>query len=137
MVRNSLIGNNNVAGRPAGVALIAIVIGAFGVVTAFLGLFGMLTGFVTGIMDSSRFADRVFLAGFVGLVLGAIYIIAAIGLWGLRAWAWWLAILVSIVGFVLAFGSPLWMIVWAGLGIYLFLVRANFGTLRIPVVTVA
>ena len=118
------------SGRPLGVSAISVVVMAFGVVTAVLGLLGMLVGFVSGIMDAPRGGDRVFLAGVAGLVLGAAYVLAGAGLWSLRPWAWWLATLAGALGFVLALGSPVWMLVWAALVVYLFLVRGSFGVLK-------
>jgi hypothetical protein len=114
-------------GRPLGVSVIAVVVMAFGVVTAVLGLLGMLVGFVSGIMDSPRGGGREFLAGVAGLVLGAAYVIAGIGLWNLRPWAWWLATIAGAVGFVIALGSLVWMLLWGALVVYLVLVRGNFG----------
>ena len=116
--------------RPLGVAVVSLVVMAFGVVTAVLGIAGMLVGFVSGIMDSPRGGGREFLAGVAGLVLGAAYVIAGIGLWNLRSWAWWLAVLAGAVGFVVALGSPVWMVLWAGLVVYLVLVRGNFGIFK-------
>jgi lysylphosphatidylglycerol synthetase-like protein (DUF2156 family) len=115
--------------RPFGVSLIAVVVMLVGAVTVVLGLLGMLLGFVTGIMDASRGSGFAFLAGVAGVVLGAVYVLAGIGLWNLRAWAWWLAVLAGVVGFVLALGSPFWMVTWALVVAYLFVVRAHFGTL--------
>src|SRR5258705_11292969 len=106
-------------GRPLGVSVIAVVVMAFGVVTAILGPLGMLVGFVSGIMDSPRGGGREFLAGVAGLLLGAAYVIAGIGLWNLRPWAWWLATLAGAVGFVIALGSPVWMLLWGALVVYL------------------
>jgi len=134
MLRNKLFGQSRTEGRPLGVLLIAIVAVAFGIVTALLGLLGMLTGFVTGLMSSPGGAGREFVAGLVGLILGAAYIFAGAGLLALRPWAWWLATLIGIVGFVISLGSPVWMIVWAALVGYLFIVRGNFDV-RVPVVT--
>ena len=130
MVETKTVVVSGNSSRPLGVAVIAVVVVAFGIITALLGLLGMLTGMVTGIMDAPRGSGREFLSGFIGLVLGLVYVFAGLGLWALRPWAWWLSILVGIVGFVIAFGSPLWMVLWAGLVVYLFLVRSNFGTLR-------
>ena len=115
--------------RPFGVSMIALVVMLVGAVTVVLGLLGMLFGFATGIMDASRGAGIAFLAGVAGVVLGAVYLIAGFGLWNLRAWAWWLAVLAGVVGIVLAFGSPLWMVTWALVAAYLFVVRVHFGTL--------
>jgi lysylphosphatidylglycerol synthetase-like protein (DUF2156 family) len=115
--------------RPFGVSLIALVVMLVGAVTLVLGLLGMLFGFVTGIMDAGRGSGFAFLAGVAGVILGAVYVLAGIGLWNLRAWAWWLAVLAGVVGFVLAIGSPFWMVTWALVAAYLFVVRVHFGTL--------
>jgi hypothetical protein len=129
MARNRMVIEMGTSRRPLGVSVIAVIAIVLGIVTAVLGLLGVLTGFVSGIMDSPRGAGREFLAGVVGLVLGAAYVLAGVGLWNLRPWAWWLAVLVGIVGFALAFGSPVWMVIWAVLVVYLFLVRGTFGVL--------
>lgn len=115
--------------RPLGVSVLAIVVLAFGVVTAVLGLIDVLSGIVVGVMDSSRSGGRMLLAGAVSLVLGGVYLLAGAGLWSLRPWAWWLAVLAGIVGFVLAFGSIPWMALWAMIVVYLVLVRKSFGVL--------
>ena len=117
--------------RPFGVSLIAVVVIVFGIVAALAGLLGMLTGFVIGATGSVGGGGLAFIAGLAGVVLGAMYVIAGIGLWNLRPWAWWLAFLVGIVGVVLSIGSPLWMVLWAVLVCYLFVVRAHFGTLPV------
>jgi hypothetical protein len=114
--------------RPLGVAVLAVVVAAFGVVTAVFGLLGALEGFVVGLMGSPR-AGGALMDGLGGLLLGAVYVIAGLGLWALRPWAWWLAVLASVVGVVLSFGAILWMAAWAALLVYLVLVRAAFGTL--------
>lgn len=116
--------------RPLGVTILAVVVMAFGVVAAVVGLLEMLGGFVSGIMGSPRGAGLQFLAGVGGLVLGAAYVLAGVGLWNLRPWAWWLAVLVGIVGFVLALGAPVGMLLWGVPVVYLILVRNHFGVLK-------
>jgi len=116
--------------RPLGVTVLAIVVMAFGIITALLGLLDVLAGIVVGVMNSPRAGGRALLDGAASIVLGAVYIVAGAGLWSLRPWAWWLAVLVGIVGFVLAIGSALWMILWAAIVVYLVLVRSSFGVLR-------
>lgn len=129
MVDTILDLNRKNSERPLGVAVIAVVVIVFGIVAAIVGLLGMLAGFAIGIMGFPGGAGLTFLAGLAGLVLGAIYVIAGIGLWDLRPWAWWVAVLAGVVGFLLALGSPIWMVMWALLVGYLFVVRAHFGTL--------
>src|SRR6266850_1771908 len=111
--------------RPLGVTVLAIVVMAFGIITALLGLLDVLAGIVVGVMNSPRAGGRALLDGAASIVLGAVYIVAGAGLWSLRPWAWWLAVLVGIVGFVLAIGSALWMILWAAIVVYLVLVRSS------------
>lgn len=66
----------------------------------------------------------------MSVVLAAVYIVAGVGQRSLRPWAWWLAVLVGTVCFVLAIGSALWMALWAAIVVYLVLVRSSFGVLR-------
>src|SRR6266581_5729403 len=115
--------------RPLGVSVLAVVVLAFGVVTALLGLFDVLSGIVIGVMNSPNAGGRALLAGVVSIVLGAVYFVAGAGLWSLRPWAWWIAVLAGIVGVVLAYGSILWMVLWAAIVVYLVLVRKSFGVL--------
>ncbi|HEX9708567.1 MAG TPA: hypothetical protein VGB42_01115 [Candidatus Thermoplasmatota archaeon] len=115
--------------RPLGVAVLAVVVAAFGVVTAVFGLFDVLRGVVVGLMESPRAGGASLMGGLGGLLLGAVYVVAGLGLWALRPWAWWLAVAASVVGLALSYGAILWMAAWAALLVYLVLVRAAFGTL--------
>jgi uncharacterized membrane protein (DUF2068 family) len=63
--------------------------------------------------------------GLLALV-GAVYLVAAYGLWTMRIWGWWLGFVAAVVGFFGAFGSTLWMVVWAAVLVYLVLVRDSF-----------
>ena len=112
--------------RPLGVTLLAIVALAIGVVNAVLGLLHVATGLVVGIMDFPRPGGSGLLGGLAMMVVGAVYFVVGLGLWSLRPWAWWLGVLASVVGFVVALGSPVWMVVWAALAVYLFLMRGRF-----------
>ena len=123
--------------RPFGVSAIAVIVGVYGLFTALLGFLELQTGFTTGIWGTSRGAGFEFLGWPAGLLIGAAYVAAGVGLWNLRRWAWWLAILGGIVGFafavlgyVLASGSIIGMLIWGGLLAYLFVVRGNFGVLK-------
>jgi hypothetical protein len=115
--------------RPLGVTVLAVVVVAFGIVTALLGLVDVLAGIVVGVMNSPRAGGRALLDGIASLLLGAVLVVAGAGLWALRPWAWWLAVLTGIVGVVLALGSILWMVLWAAIVVYLVLVRSSFGVL--------
>ena len=115
--------------RPLGVSVLALVVLAFGLVSVVLGLIDVLAGIVYGVMDSPHAGGRALLAGVPLMVIGAAYLLAGAGLWSLRPWAWWLAVAAGTVGFVLAFGSVLWMALWAAVVVYLVLVRKSFGVL--------
>ncbi len=115
--------------RPLGVSVLAIVVLAFGVVTALVGLFGALLGAVEGVMGSPNQGARSLLGGAGLILLGAVYLVAGAGLWSLRPWAWWLAAAASVVGLVVAFGAVITMAVWAAVLVYLVLVRRSFGVL--------
>ena len=129
MVRRSMVVISAQSARPLGVSLIAVVVAMFGLFTALLGVLEWQTGIVTGIFGLSRGAGYEFLGGPAGIAIGIAYIVASIGLWNLRRWSWWLAIIAGIVGFVLALGSLIGMLIWAGFLAYLFVVRGNFGVL--------
>jgi hypothetical protein len=116
--------------RPFGVSVISVVVILFGLFTALLGVLEYLTGISTGILGTSRGAGYEFLGGPAGIAIGVAYILAGVGLWWLRRWAWWLAILAGIVGFALAFPSTIGMLIWGALLAYLFVVRGNFGVLH-------
>jgi len=118
--------------RPVGITVLAAVVGAFGIVTALLGLWDVLRGFVLGIMESPHEGGRALAGGIFSVVLGGVYMLAAYGLWYLRPWAWWLAAAVSVAGIVVSFGAILWMVAWAAVLVYLVLVRQSFGDLGSP-----
>jgi hypothetical protein len=115
--------------RPLGVSVLAIVVLAFGVVTALVGLFDTLRGAVEGLMGSPNAGARALLGGAGLLLLGAVYFVAGAGLWSMRPWAWWLAAAASVVGLVVAFGAVVTMAIWAAVLVYLVLVRKSFGVL--------
>ena len=116
--------------RPFGVSIIAVLVMLFGVFTALLGLLELTTGAVTGILHTSRGAGLEFLGAPAGIAIGVAYVVAGFGLWWLRRWAWIVAIIAGIVGFILAIPAPIGLILWGGFLAYLFVVRGNFGVLR-------
>lgn len=137
MVRRRQVVITAESARPFGVAAISVVVILFGLLTALLGLLELTTGFSTGIWGLSRGGGLWILGWPTGLLIGAAYVAAGIGLWNLRRWAWWLAIMGGIVGFLFAAlgyffagGTIIGMLIWGGLLAYLFVVRGNFGVLR-------
>jgi len=111
--------------RPIGVALLAVVTAGFGLVVAALGLWDIARSqpSLSGPPRALRLGP---FEGLVNVVIGALFVVAGVGLWRMRIWAWWLAVLGSIVGLVLAYDSIPWMVAWAALLAYLILVRPAF-----------
>lgn len=113
--------------RPLGVAILAILTVIFGIIgllggLVILGFSGL--GFAMGLGPLAAFGAAV---GAIILIFGLIAIVAGLGLWSLRPWAWWLAVIVAVVqllfnGLTLNFTLVLWLIIL----VYLLAVRGNF-----------
>jgi len=115
--------------RPIGVAIIAILSFLAGIGELFLGI-GLL-----GLAALGATAGAGFLAAFAGiiggvlLILGLITLAVAIGLWRMRSWAWWIALIVNLISVVLSIGtaSYIGVITPLLLEIYLIVIRDKFG----------
>lgn len=66
--------------------------------------------------------------GAVVLIAGVLMLVAGLGLWGMRSWAWWLAVIVLVLDLFVSLGSPgiLGKAVLALLLVYLIAVRRYF-----------
>ncbi|TLZ85607.1 MAG: hypothetical protein E6K05_01045 [Methanobacteriota archaeon] len=115
--------------RPIGVAIIAVLSFLAGLVevlggAALLGLAAI--GATVGAGFLAAFAGII---GVVLLLVGLVTLAVAIGLWRMRTWAWWIAIIVNIISVVISLGTlnyvglvfPLIIL------IYLFVIRDKFG----------
>jgi hypothetical protein len=115
--------------RPIGVAIIAILSFLAGIGELFLGI-GLL-----GLAALGATAGAGFLAAFAGiiggvlLILGLITLAVAIGLWRMRSWAWWIALIVNLISVVLSVGtaSYIGVIIPLIIVIYLIVIRDKFG----------
>lgn len=113
--------------RPIGVAILAILVVLVGVIFL-LGAIGVfaLAGF-------AAFRGLPTFFGLAGAILGAVFLIFALlfigvglGLWHLRSWAWWLAVIVMVLSIIGSFASPATVVIPLILLIYLILVRQHF-----------
>ena len=115
--------------RPLGVTILAILAGLAGVVEILGGVA------IMALSGAAAFAGYGILAGLGAalgvliLLLGIITLVYAIGLWKLRGWAWWLAIIVGVISIVVGAITANWISVGINLiiVIYLFVVRRHFG----------
>ena len=111
--------------RPILVALLAILIGSLG---ALVVVGGIILALGLGLLGGLAFGagGAVIGAAFGAIVIaaGAVMLISAMGLWGMRSWAWWLALIVVVLVF---FGAGLFGKVGFGLLlVYMIAVRKSF-----------
>lgn len=113
--------------RPIGVAILAILTIVVGVLIFIAGLLllvasSLLLGF--GMPFSFGLAGG-FVGGIVVLV-GLLWIGAGFGLWHLRGWAWWLAVIVMLLSILSNLATPALAILPVLILVYLVLVRHHF-----------
>jgi len=124
-------GNYAYIGRlPLGVALLAVLIGIFGflvlVAGALLLVFG--TSFVFGTGSVTVFGTGGTIAGLVLLLIGAVILAVATGLWDQELWALALALIVLLFYGVVEFVAQSWLsvLVIGALLVYLVAVSNHF-----------
>ncbi len=112
--------------RPLGVAILAILVILVGAILllAAIGIF-VISGFV-GFSGLPTFGLAGSIVGAVVLIFALIWIGVGLGLWHLRSWAWWLAVIVMILSIVGALASPATVVIPLIILIYLLLVRQHF-----------
>jgi uncharacterized membrane protein YphA (DoxX/SURF4 family) len=122
------------AKRPIGVAIIAILSGLAGLVEIVggIGLIGLAALGATMVAQAGVPAWVAGLLGVLGailLLLGLVTLAVAIGLWRMRSWAWWVAIIVNVVSILVNVVTYSWFGVVFPLIIiiYLVVIRDKFG----------
>ena len=122
--------------RPIGVALLAILVILAGLVLVLLSLLAILLGLA--VLAAGGGSLVLILAG-IAFVLSAFLLLAGLGLWKLRPWAWWLSVIVLVLSLlaqlagvsiqnwrdmttsqIVALGLPILIL------LYLFAVRRHF-----------
>lgn len=113
--------------RPIGVAILAILIMLVGAIflLAALGVY-FLAGFAAIRGLPTFFGIGGAFLGTVLLVFALIFIGVGLGLWHLRSWAWWLAMIVLVLSIVGSLGDLAGLVIPLILLIYLVLVRHHF-----------
>ncbi len=111
--------------RPIGVAILAILLVLVGVLV-FLGALAVLFISTISLPVIPTFGLVGDVVGIIGLVIALIIIGVGLGLWHLRSWAWWLAVIVMVLFIIGSFSSPLSAVLPLLLLIYLILVRHHF-----------
>jgi hypothetical protein len=117
--------------RPIGVSILAILIILFGVLVLIVGILFLIgSAFLASIPGFGIPAGTVLLIAAVFIVFGIILIVAGLGLWNLRMWAWVLSILSLVAILVLPFLTGTYtictLLVALVLLIYLALIRREF-----------
>jgi len=78
--------------RTIGVAILAILVILAGVLLTLLGLLAVVAALVL--------APALLIVTLIFLVLALVLLASGIGLWNMRGWAWWLAVIVLILEIV-------------------------------------
>jgi len=117
--------------RPIGVSILAILIILFGVLVLIAGILFLIgSAFLASLPGFGIPAGMVFLTGAIFTVFGIILIVAGLGLWNLRMWAWVLSILALVAILVLPFLTQAYnictLLVAVVLLVYLLLIRREF-----------
>ncbi len=113
--------------RPIGVAVLAILIILVGAVFLLVAVASFAFAGFAAIRGLPNFfgITGAFL-GIIFLVFALIFIGVGLGLWHLRPWAWWLAIIVLVLLIVGSLADPVGLVIPLILLIYLVLVRQHF-----------
>jgi len=119
--------------RPIGVAILAILSFLAGLAEIVVGLGLMAVSAMSGaVIDPSVYGPLAAFIGVIGavlLLLGIVTMAVAIGLWRMRSWAWWVAIIVNVISILVAIGTYSWygLVLPLIIVIYLVVVRDKFG----------
>jgi len=119
--------------RPIGVAILAILSFLAGLAEIVIGLGLMALSAVSGaVIDPSVYGPLAAFIGVIGavlLLLGIVTMAVAVGLWRMRSWAWWVAIIVNVISILVVIGTYSWygLVFPLIIVIYLVVVRDKFG----------
>jgi hypothetical protein len=115
--------------RPIGVTIIAILSGLAGIAEIVGGLGLMALGAIAGGAGAGIFGALTAVFGGVLALIGLITLGVAVGLWRMRGWAWWVAMIVNVISILIsaASGTYFGAIFPVIIVIYLIVIRDKFG----------
>ena len=115
--------------RPIGVTIIAILSFLAGLVGIAGGLGLMALGAIAGGAGAGVLGALTAVVGGVLLLIGLITLAVAIGLWRMRTWAWWVALIVNVISIVISIagGTYISLIFPVIIVLYLIVIRDKFG----------
>lgn len=123
--------------RPVGVTILAVLAIIFGILALIGGLGTMaIAGLAATIPELAGVGTLLLVIGALVTIMGLLYLVSGIGLLRLRGWAWWLAIIASVLSIVSQLGQyamapvlgfPYFVVLPVIILIYLVVVRGHFG----------
>ena len=94
--------------RPVGVTVISILAGVLGALVLLLGIFALAASAIIAdlietyapmtALPATLLAGIIAVAGVVFAVVGILHLVVAYGIWVGAGWAWWLSIVLAILG---------------------------------------
>lgn len=112
--------------RPIGVAILAILVVLVGVIFLIAAIAVLaLSGFLA-LSGLTFFGLGGTIIGLLILILAIVWIAVGMGLWHLRSWAWWLAVIVMLLTIFGSIASPAVAILPVLILVYLLVVRHHF-----------
>ncbi len=83
--------------RPLGVAILAVLLGLFGILLVLVGLLALVGSLALSFLSpgAAFFGLPLLVLGVIFLLFGVIVLVSAVGLWHLRLWALVLALIAS------------------------------------------
>ncbi len=114
------------AQRPIGVAILAVLVVLGGVLLLLAAIAVLLLSAVVALGGLTVFGLAGGILGGVLLVFALIWIGVGLGLWHLRSWAWWLAVIVMLLSIIGSFATPIFAVIPGIILVYLLLVHSHF-----------
>jgi hypothetical protein len=120
--------------RPLGVTILSILSGLAGLAEIIAGI-GLIGVAALGGVALAAAGLPTWIAGFAAilggvlLLLGLVTLAVAIGLWRMRGWAWWIAIIVNLISVLIYAATGNWfgVVLPVIILIYLVVIRDKFG----------